>query len=93
MTTIGIDIVNIQEITKALSEYVQDAFECIHLTIFTNRFPKLRLEVPTHTNSATKKRTPQNGAPSEGNTFEGQSYSFLKTAASFSEALILERQM
>lgn len=51
----------------ALSEYVQDAFECIHLTIFTNRFPKLRLEVHAHTNSATTKRTPQNGAPNEGN--------------------------
>lgn len=38
-----------------------------NLTIFTNRFPKLRLEVHTHTNSATKKRTPQNGAPNEGN--------------------------
>lgn len=42
-----------------LSEYVQDAFECIHITIFTNRFPKLRLEVHTHTNSATKKEPPK----------------------------------
>lgn len=77
----------------ALSEYVQDAFECIHLTIFTNRFPKLRLKVHIHTNSATKKEPLKMVLLMKEISFEGQSYSFLKTAASFSEALIQERQM
>lgn len=77
----------------ALSEYVQDAFECIHLTIFTNRFPKLRLKEHIHTNSATKKEPLKMVLLMKEISFEGQSYSFLKTAASFSEALIQERQM